>query len=264
MKKAFNEMIKEIKQGENLDIYVTILLAIVVAVLGITPIVDDKVIAAVTLATLALLATSLLGTRRASSEMKDSYEKLATNVRRLEDKIEEPSHISDFLIRAYPDFTEQFKKAKRVSIEGSTLSSTVTRYFAEFQQLLQRGGSLRILVTKATPEVLAMQVFRSSSIKDPVLMKNTSESNLAMIKSMADKVPNPALLEVRTMPYLASYSLFIIESEDGTSKIYAKLLPFQKPEPESPTLELHSKHDSKWFQFFFDQYERLWKASDKA
>jgi hypothetical protein len=264
MNKAIRTIIKEIKHGENIDIYLTIFLALVVAVLGIIPVVEAKVIGAVTLATLGLLASSLLSTRRASAEMKEAYEKLASNVRKLEEKIEDSNHLSDFLIQAYPDVTEQLRKAKRVSIEGSTLSSTVTRYSSEFQQLLQRGGILRVLVSEPTVEVLNMQLFRSSSIKDPNQMTNNMQSNLAIMKTIPDKVSRPELFEIRTMPYLASYSLFIIESEDGTSKAFVKLLPFQRPESESPTLELHSQYDSKWFQFFSDQYERLWAASKKA
>lgn len=96
------------------------------------------------------------------------------------------------------------------------------------------------------------------------MMTNNIQSNLVLMKSLSDKVSHPELLEVHTMPYLASYSIVIIESDDGISRAYVKLLPFQKPEPESPTFELYSQEDNQWFQFFHDQFERLWTASTKV
>lgn len=57
-----------------------------------------------------------------------------------QDKFRRSKRISEFLTQSYPDLTELLRKAKQVSIEGSTLMSTVNRYRTEFIQLLQRGG----------------------------------------------------------------------------------------------------------------------------
>jgi len=257
MGKTFDTILKEIRRGENLDFYLMILLASIVAVLNLL---QHEVVSAVTLAILSLLAYSFLTARRSMADIKEALDQLASTVRILQQR----GHISDLLRRAYPDFTEHFRTAERVSIGGSTLMSTVQRYSAEFKQLLQSGGSLRVLVSEPVPEVLAMQVFRSSSIKDPALMTSHIQANIAMMKSLADKVPHPELLEIRVMPYLASYSLAILEDKNGASKIYVKLLPFQRPEPESPTFEVDSHHDPEWSEFFLDQFDRMWESSRKV
>jgi len=259
---ALNTVLKEIRRGENLELYLTIILAITVAILGILQIAKFEVISAVILATLGLLASSLLSSRRVITDVKASFDELNAAVKALE--TQGVGHISELLTRSYPDFTEQIRTAKRVSIEGSTLMSTVTRYAGEFARLLQRGGTLRILVSEPVPEVLAMQVFRSSSLKDPTEMKKLMEGNVAVMKALADKASSPDQFEIRVMPYLAPYSLVIIEGDDDISRAYVKLLPFQRPEPESPTFEVHSQYDGEWFQFFLDQFERMWAQSRKV
>jgi hypothetical protein len=263
MNKFFAKIFKEIKTGENLDLYLTILLAIVVAILGILQVISFEILSAAILATLGLLASSLLSSRRSTTEIKSSFDKLSSTTSELQEKIQKSSSISELLIKAYPDLTEKLRSAKNVSIEGSTLMSTVTRYTTAFEQLLQRGGALKILVSEAVPEVLAMQVYRSSSIKDPVIMANDMQSHVAVMKTLTNKIHQPDLLEIKLMPYLASYSLFIIEDKDGITEIYVKLLPFQKSDSESPTFKVDSKNDPIWYKFFSKQFELLWESAHK-
>ena len=264
MAKILGTIFKELRRGENLDLYLTVLLAVVIAIFGILQIASFEIISAAILGTLGLLASSLITNRRASAEAQESFDKLVSNIKSLQDRIGRKTYISELLSLAYPDLTEEIRTAKRVSVEGSTLGSTATRYFAEFTHLLQRGGELRILVSEPTPEVLAMQVFRSSSIKDPAMMTASVNSNVAMMKSLGDKISHPELFEIRTMPYIASYSLAIIEGADGIKKAYVKLLSVQKPEAESPSFELHSRYDEKWFEFFSDQFEKMWTGAYKV
>lgn len=59
----------DLSSGENLEIYVTALLSLTLAVLGALDVAGGKVLAAATLATLALLAGGLLGSRRQVAEL---------------------------------------------------------------------------------------------------------------------------------------------------------------------------------------------------
>ncbi|WP_159403703.1 hypothetical protein [Streptomyces sp. NRRL S-646] len=59
----------ELSTGENLELYVTALLSLTLAVLGVFDVAGGKVLAAATLATLALPAGSLLGSRRQIADL---------------------------------------------------------------------------------------------------------------------------------------------------------------------------------------------------
>jgi hypothetical protein len=50
----------------------------------------------------------------------------------------------------------------------------------------------------------------------------------------------------------------IIEGNDGVSRVFVKLLAFEKPEKESPTFMLDNEHDVEWHEFFMNQFELMW------
>lgn len=261
MKKKINIVFSEIKKGENLDLYIIIFLAIIVAVLGISQTVSFEVISAVILATLGLLATSLLTNRHSSDEIQHTTSQLKSEIHDLRSEIHTSARLSDVFIKGYPDFSNEIVEAKRVSIEGAVLSGTLTRYSAQFIKFLQRGGSIRFLVSEPTPEVGVMQAFRSSLIKDIDFMYTTAQNSLETMKAMKSNAKNPLGVQIKMMPYLAPYSLVIIERNDGVKKIYARVSAFQVPASEQPVFQADNQTDNVWFEFFNNQFEQLWKAS---
>ena len=57
---------RDVRAGQNLDIYLTIIISAVIAILGIFQVVDQTIISATVLAMLALVASTLLQNRRAN------------------------------------------------------------------------------------------------------------------------------------------------------------------------------------------------------
>ena len=71
MKRYLQTAWTDIRSGENIDIYLTLLVCLVLVVAGIFGIVDFTVLASGILATLAILATSTLGIRRVAQNLRD-------------------------------------------------------------------------------------------------------------------------------------------------------------------------------------------------
>lgn len=262
MKNIINVIVNEIRQGENIDLYVTILLALVVAILGIFQVAKFDVVAGAILATLALLASAMLSSRRATRDMKLANNKLQETMDDLKLQLEQPAYISDLILQGYPDFASQLQSAKRVSVLGAVLSSTVSRYNSEFVRILNRGGTLRFVLSEPTPEVFAMQSVRSSLVDDYNFMMNASQNAMKTILTLAEK-NSLGLVELQTIPYLNPYNLIIIESADGIAKIYVRLMAFQTSASEQPVLEFDKKNDTDWYRFFEDQFEKIWSSSNQ-
>ena len=70
--KFLKDIIQDIHVRHNLDIYITVVLAIIVAVLGIIGVANSIVISSTVLATLALVSTSLLQNRRENEEIRQT------------------------------------------------------------------------------------------------------------------------------------------------------------------------------------------------
>ena len=95
MLNILKRIIDDIKQGENLDVYISVPLAIIIAVLGILNQVSFEIIGASILGTLALLSASLLSNRKASSEIKTTTEKFNTIVSGLEQSMQKNCTVTD-------------------------------------------------------------------------------------------------------------------------------------------------------------------------
>jgi len=67
---------QEIRRGENIDLYATIVVAFVVVVLGLVGIVGPAVLTSLTLATLAALAFSTLGNRHRLEDLPHKFANL--------------------------------------------------------------------------------------------------------------------------------------------------------------------------------------------
>lgn len=68
--KILQKLVTDIKRRQNIDIYITILIAVVVSILGLVQVANQAVISSAVLATLALVSFSLLMNRQENEEIR--------------------------------------------------------------------------------------------------------------------------------------------------------------------------------------------------
>jgi len=106
--KFYQNILQDIRSGQNIDNYITILIALAVAALGISGIADQKILLSVVLATLAMVSTGLLVSRQENRRLSDAVS-----------RIENLDYLSDkFLHQKYDKywfsfFVEQFEAVWR-------------------------------------------------------------------------------------------------------------------------------------------------------
>lgn len=251
----------DLKQGENLDVYLSIPLTIVIAILGILNVVSFEIVGAGILATLALLSASLLSNRKTSSEAKISIEKLNSAVRDLERTIQKDSTISDVFTKSYPDMSQEIRSAKNVSVLSLALSSTISRYFTEFSQVVKNGGSLKFIVCDTSPKILELLTLRSQSIRTADDYLYTHQSNLARVKSLRQLISTSECVQARALPYLPSVGMVAIEYPNKRSRIYVQLIAFKNKFETTPGFIVDQVDDPYWYDFFFSQFNEYWTIS---
>jgi len=160
----------------------------------------------------------------------------------------------------FPDFSQDFQSAKKISVLGASLHSTTIRYYSDYEKALQRGSSLRVLVCEPSPSLLGMQVFRTYAIRDSKLLGRSVKDHIFLIQKLQSSLPN-SKCESKTIALIISFGLVIIENADGTAKIFVKLMPFRTPGSEYPVFEINNRKNQEWFEFFYNQFELLWGAS---
>jgi hypothetical protein len=75
-RRIFRQIGRDLRHGDNIELYVTVTLSLCIALLSVLGVVDVKVVSGTTLAVLALLAASGLATRRRSEVVEGRLEQL--------------------------------------------------------------------------------------------------------------------------------------------------------------------------------------------
>lgn len=73
--KLIQGILQDFRRRQNLDVYITVLIALVVSILGIIQVADQIIISSAILATLALVSISLLMNRRENDEVQNALSK---------------------------------------------------------------------------------------------------------------------------------------------------------------------------------------------
>ena len=243
---------RDIRSGQNIDAYITILVAIVIAILGITGSASQQVILSAILAILALVATGLLANRKENRKLQDAVS-----------RIENLEHLADnFLGREYD--RNELKKLLRASREaffwGTNFTRTIPLLRDEIEHSLMRGANLKFLLLKPNSTAVEMLAFRSrnSTFKE---LNLTLETNISALLSL--KAENtPGTLEVRCINYLPYCTFVGFDPHTSGGHMFIRLMTFRFPNEARPTFELKSRGDKYWFDFFSEQFEAVWNEAE--
>lgn len=122
---------KDIKRGENIDVYVVIFVSIALSALSLLELAPPQWIPPLTVAVLAMLAITTLGNRF-------RLEKLMENL--------QPFSQSLFLDKFPDSFLENFENEKDILLVGTSLNRTLNHHYKSLLKKLDAKGNIQILV----------------------------------------------------------------------------------------------------------------------
>lgn len=257
MKKIYDHIKADIRNGENLDIYVSIPVAVTIAILGLLKVASFGVLSAAILMVLSLLSASFLIIRKSAADTKEAYIGLSDQIRDLQGSID-PASVSDMFRRGYPDMSKDFEEASSILVLGTILVSTINVYLDKFEKAIRRGCDVRFITSSTESNVLDTLLFCNYKMddKDAIasMIQYHTQKLYALNKEEGSKI------EVRALPYIPPFGLVVTKNDDGTGRIYVKLFSFRTVPGQYPTIAVNS-NDVGWFSFFSEQYEEFWDAA---
>jgi hypothetical protein len=229
---------QDIKQGENIDLYLTVLLALTLTVLNLFG-VAQALAMPVLMAVVALLAISLL-----------------VNRRRVEIVIEKLSQsYDDILLEKIPStFERDMRDAKQVWLIGVVLARTVETHYALIQEKLTKGDSVKVLIVNphgAANEMVGNRTFRNMSAEESTKRILLSLANLCALKKVA-----PQHLEIRVIDYPLSLGFLAFDLAAQNGVIYAEHYSYKMGE-DLPIM-VFRPDNRRWYGFFREQISVLW------
>lgn len=243
----------DIHTGQNVDIYITIVISIALAVLSIFGIVSQTIIFSALLTIIAIIPYSMLVNRQQNEETMVVLSNLK----------DDRSLGARFFHHEEDDLTEivqTIKNSQRIILWGYTLSTHLPYLKEVIEKGLDRGLQVTILLIKPSGTALEMAAFRSESRTNKNKLNKELEDNLDRLEEIKKGRPN-AKFEYKVIDYFPPYTMYIYDPHLPIGKIRVKLSTLEVPNDERPTYYLTKKDDEYWFLFHLNQFDVAWKKA---
>ncbi|MFF5405055.1 hypothetical protein ACFY8K_19615 [Streptomyces misionensis] len=239
--------------GQNLEIYTTALLSLVLAVLGVLGTVGGDVLAAATLATLALLAGGMLGSRRQVAEL--------TAELRARGKGE--LSVEDFLGKGKADLLEHVRAAQDIRIVGVTLSRTLRDLVDELQRKARAGAVVKVALIDPAGSA-AEEAARRSTIPDRAGMyRNRLRSSVDLLRELAEKPGAQGRVEVRFLDFVPAFGLVLLDPLRPGGRIHVDIYSHSSASGDAVFTVL-PRRDGEWFDHFRTEFDSVWEQGRPA
>ncbi len=234
-------IISDVRQGENIDLYVTVFAAVVVSAISLVGYVPQDVLGPLSLAVLALLAFATLGNRH-----------------RLENLLKQRSGLPVFLGKFSDDLAADLEKTRQLWLVGVSLYRFIVRFHAVLDHLIKDGASIRVLLVDPDG---SGAVLSATGMYPPFSTERNRDrirEALSILTAFAQQANGPGTLEVRTLDYVPAFGAYMIDPSKSRGKIYLEHYPYAMAVDQIPKMQLSSS-DRDWYVHFKTQIKVLWE-----
>ena len=234
----------DIRRGENLDAYTTIVVALSLSILNILGVAPGNSLPAITLGVLALLAISSVVNRHRVEDLATKLSPSAANL-----------FVSEFdgqLLK------EDFVAAREIWLYGASLDGIALDYYSLFERNLRLGTTIRVMVidpnTPHVVELSEMRAYANPSAERAKAKVSVTLSDFCELRKIA-----PDRLEIRTLKFPITHRLIALNPHASNGKLYVTNYPFGTSGGSLPKYVLSTK-DGRWYELHRDEAENLWRA----
>ena len=240
----------DIKNGENLDSYVAIAIALVLTVLSVFGFSKTSALFGGLFATLTVLVFNSLRSRRDQK-----------NLRILVDSKNSPSRVLTPLRPLSSQERALIPAAARMSVSGTSLYRLLPAYEYEIQEMLAAGGILRVLLSRPSAAITEMAALRSKSGASAALQAERIDISVELVRLWKSQHPK-AHVELKLINYACPFGITVIEPRARNDKAYClvRLTTFRTPSSTPPSLNPDPIEDKYLYDFFTGQFENMWEC----
>jgi hypothetical protein len=233
---------KDIRKGKNIDLYVTIVVAIALTALNLIGPAFQAHLAPITLGVLALLAITSLGNRY-----------------RVEELLRKHSHsLDDFYLEEYPaSYKEDFEAAEELWLVGISLHRTIQNNYSAVERKLQQGHRVRVLLVHPEGPGIKMAVQRNYAYREVEPKSNDVRLTLQLLCNLRNVASGG--LEIRTIQYPLAYGVTAVNPDTTSGILYLEHYCFRVSSDSWPRFVLRAS-DGRWYGFFRREARALWDA----
>lgn len=256
----FRRVWSDLATGSNLEIYITTLVSLALALLGVFDAVAPPVVAAATLGTLALLALSTLGSRHQVQDLRRSIDALTEAVN---NAIPDDLPVHRFLAIKAPELDDELRGAGDIRLVGVTLGRTVRDLARTIERRLRAGATVRVVVIDPDGQAPLDAIERTLGVTSPELYRPRIKSTIEILDNLATESGGKGRIEVRLLPFVPAFGMYLIDPDEPDGHAYVEIYQHRSREP-NPCFNLKAARDGHWYRFFVNQFDVLWESARPA
>ena len=247
--KTLTQAWSEIKQGENIDLYLMVGAAFLVGAISLFGVTSSTLTTSVTLALLGLLAIATLKNRH---EWGHAIDELIDHQR--------SARAEDFFVDERDAIEQHLMEADEIFLLGMTLGRTTREHMHSLGQRLVSGAHIRIVILDPEIDALLNQLSLRSTGNTTVEYWRSRLQTVQMVIHVISETPNATgELEVGYLPYIPSFGFAVFDLEGENGNCYIELYHHESAKP-NPMFRLSATKDGDWYRFFREQAEILWAS----
>ncbi len=245
MKSFLRRAWKEILQGENLDVYLMIVLAIGLGVINLLGVIPSQWmntwVVSIILTVLGLLAVVSLGNRHRIDGLTEKLSK----------------DIADIFVNKWEsDGAKEMLVASEIWFVGVSLGGPIGDHYALLESKLKSGAKIKFLFRNPDGPNLNLVTEQEYTPNSPEHVKQNIQRSLARASAL-QKI-SPANMEIRIIDYPIPYNLFANDPDSPSGILYLEMRSYKMPEGDIPKITLYPK-DGYWYEFFKRQLFIFWE-----
>ena len=195
-------MWQDVRRGDNIDLYITLAVAIVLVVLNVIGVAPPPWIVSVSLSVLALVSFTILGNRH-----------------RLDMLLQHMPAQSERLLTEFPQtLINDLNEAKTMFIFGADLNRTIKRNYARLIEKLQRGDVIKILLVN--PDSPACEMAAAFHYEPMTLEDKRAAVNRSLRMCHEPKKQTAGNLEIRLANHCPTFGAFAVDLGASNGIIY--------------------------------------------
>jgi len=243
--RLLKEMWQDIRQGANIDLYLTVGAAILCLLLQLVGVPIQQYLPAIMLALLTLVSINMLANRK-------QLEDLITTSKTTQ---------SGILSHTFPpDFQHNLDKVDSLWIIGVSAARLIVEdYPQQIRRILRRNGCVNILIVDSNSPAYGIATTRD-------VLSNTdyqiSRTKATISTVSVFKKENPGKVQLRTTKYPLDFETIIVSIEER-QVIYMRHYGYKTELGTEPKITIDSRRDPEWFSYFRTHFQNLWESGSE-
>jgi len=250
----FEEILSDLRKGENVDAYSALLLGVFCSIIGAFSVSNQYVFIAISIV-LTLLVLGNLIDRRTNKELNETLKKIIYSNRAVYAKRD----ASQFLQNITGSISGASREICLLVRSGGTLKTL----YPDLLSAIDRGCEVRIILCSRDDVTLSLMAFRGHRTKRKEDISAELELSVRLLCNLAFNC-NPSrrdLLKVREIPYVPPVGISITDLGQPTGRMFVVPVSFRSSSRSGPSLMLSRKEDYEIFSYFEQEFENYWNAS---